>query len=708
MKKITNLAMILMLAGLSSGTAMAKDIYVSATGDDNNDGLSAATPVKTLTRVNDFIEMEDVIHISGLLDMRNEVPADFDPSKGLGAGELAAAGGRWVSHDNGKKIGFNICGRDGNLWQGLTFIGEDPENDGFNGNDEVGFFIIRGQNRGGTKFINLSFQNGVANPDGGTIYAKDEAVLTFDNCVFRNCHPDWANFTLDGNAYKAKGNDNRGGAIRIEANTVATITDCLFENNINCYGGGIMITGTTRSKDGFDNHTGGVNIYNTRFLNNSAYGCVDGDENNYVDGTNGGAICVWSLNQSAYVNIDHCLFDGNKTFNNGGAIYLFDNVAYGHYQDVTISNCAFYNNYSERGGALEIKNNGGMPEPKGYTKNIRCKILNTTMAYNTAKNDGGAILLWGGCTGDSSYPQDELTMVNCTIYGNQTMGNAGHGAGYKEMKDDNYGNTDLVNRNFYNCIFENNIAPSAGDTGEYSDFTTALIGLNMANCYMGRPVIIGGTSVEDFMGTLNNGDGAINIIHTYTGEKIGDEGIFMLASDDVAPNVYDYSGNMVPFIPLPDGSDLINAGDVNYLTREESTITTSDKNATLPVLGFDITKADQLGFARQSGKCSIGAAEAPVSTIVNDGYLEGKELPYISGEEGGSSLIESISADAGLNVTREGNVFKAEGCQLAVFSISGQLVANGNNLVNADNLEKGIYIIKVTNKTETRSIKVIR
>ena len=708
MKKITHLATVLLLAGVTTGPAMAKDIYVSATGDDSNDGLSAVTPVKTLTRVNDFIEMEDIIHISGLLDMRNEVPAGFDSSKGLGAGELAAAGGRWVSHDNGKKVGFNICGRDGNLWQGLTFVGEDPENDGFNGYDEVGFFIIRGQNRGGTKFKNLSFQNGVANPDGGTIYAKDEAVLTFDNCVFRNCHPDWANFTLDGNAYKAKGNDNRGGAIRIESNTVATFNSCLFENNVNCYGGALCITGTTRSMSSVDTNTGGVSFYNTQFLNNSAYGCVDGNDDNYVDGSHGGAICVWSLNQSAYVNIDHCLFDGNKTANNGGAIYLFDNVTYGHMQDITISNSAFYNNYSGRGGAIEIKNYGGMPEPKGYTKNIFCKILNSTLAFNTAKEDGGAILLWGGCTGDSSYPQDELTMVNCTVYGNQTMGNAGHGAGYKEMKDDNYGNTDLVTRNFYNCIFENNIAPSAGDTGEYSDFTTSLIGLNMAHTHIGRPVIIGGVSVDEFMETLNDGDGAINIIHTYTGEKIGDEGRFVLASDEIAPYVYDYSGYMVPFIPVPDDSDLINAGNVNYLTRAESTITTSDKNATLPVLGYDISASDQLGFARQDGKCSIGSAESSVNTIVNDGYLEGEELPYLSGNGGPSSVINTISGTTNLEIMRNGNIIIAEDAELKIYSISGQLVLTGNNMVNIEYLEKGIYLVKALNASESNTIKIVR
>ena len=80
MKKFTSMAACLLMAGTVPFTASAKDLYVSAQGDDSNDGLTSATAKKTLTALDAIIEKNDVVYVSGILNLDNEVPADFNPA----------------------------------------------------------------------------------------------------------------------------------------------------------------------------------------------------------------------------------------------------------------------------------------------------------------------------------------------------------------------------------------------------------------------------------------------------------------------------------------------------------------------------------------------------------------------------------------------------------------------------------------------------
>ena len=54
MKKFTSIAACLLM-GTIPFTASAKDLYVSADGDDSNDGLTSATAKKTLTALDAII-----------------------------------------------------------------------------------------------------------------------------------------------------------------------------------------------------------------------------------------------------------------------------------------------------------------------------------------------------------------------------------------------------------------------------------------------------------------------------------------------------------------------------------------------------------------------------------------------------------------------------------------------------------------------------
>lgn len=57
----------------SSGSFLsATDLYLSSTGNDANDGLSAETPVKTLSRVFTIAESGDEIHVLDFIDISAE------------------------------------------------------------------------------------------------------------------------------------------------------------------------------------------------------------------------------------------------------------------------------------------------------------------------------------------------------------------------------------------------------------------------------------------------------------------------------------------------------------------------------------------------------------------------------------------------------------------------------------------------------------
>ena len=705
MKKFTSMAACLLMAGTVPFAASAKDLYVSAQGDDSNDGLTSATAKKTLTALDAIIEKNDVVYVSGILNLDNEVPPDFNPAVGYGAGDLNDLGGVFVSHDGGKKLGFNIASRGSKNWQGITFIGSDREEDGFSGDGKWGHFILRGKNEGGTTFKNLCFVDGISNQDGGTIFIKDEGIVNFENCVFRNNHPDWEKtYKLEGNAWKPANNaSERGGCLRAESNCVVNVNNCLFENNINRHGGAVMITGTANGT----NNTGGVTIINSQFIGNTAW-CFD-DPEQYLDNSQGAAIEVWSLNGDCYLKVDHCLFDSNKVWNNGGAIYVYDNILYGHYADITVSNSAFYYNEAERGGALQISNfaNGAMERKEYLTKTKNINLLNCTFVGNNARTDGGAILYWGAMTDPTQpeYPQDELRMVNCTLIGNSTEGNAGHGAGYKEMNrsgdNEPFGKIGNANRFFYNCLMENNYALQSNET---SDFTTAeLFGHYMGNNYIGRIVVLGGASVEEFLSVVNDGDGAEATVEGYSGEELG-ENFFYVADDPTASGIYDMSGFIVPGVALPDGSDLKTAGSVKWLEladREVAVPNTADK--TVFRSGYDITNADALGFNRPDGTCAVGASEFSVSEIIP--YLDGSiDLPYLSEEGNGVASIK----EGNLKVVRNGDIVSAEGASLGIYSLSGQKVASAANSFNMSALPAGIYMIEARSAEGSAVVKVIK
>lgn len=708
MKNFTRIASVLLLAGLTSGSVMAKDIYVSATGDDSNDGLSSATAVKTLGRINEIIAKNDIVHVSGMIDVSVEKPETAV------ADNKWSEGGKWASTSSGNYQGFNISSRDNTQWQGITFVGEDPSEDGFDGNEKTPLFILRGKNNDGTKFKNIGFINGISNVNGGTLVFRDEAVVSFENCQFVNNHPDWSKYNLDGNLWKAgTGASEKGGAIRSEGSCSLSFKNCLFESNINRQGGAIFLSGTAKDRT----RSGFVSLYECTFRNNTAVGCVDGNDENILDNTKGAAIAVYALNNEVYLDIDHCLFEDNKTWNEGGAVWIYDNTTYGHYCDVNIANSAFYGNESlnNNGGALVISHTNSLFADKDWATIQKVKVVNTTFSQNKAKNHGGAICFNGASTNINygDYPKTELWMVNCTVIGNYTEGNGGHCAGYKEMDNGENGKIEYANRHFLNCIFEGNLALHGGSKQEASDFYSGFIGgMDIANTYIGR-LYVPNMSVDEYVEAIGGNEKGLK--HSYSDNDIVDGSMdkLFVAGHQYAPNIYEYTRDneiIVPFIPLPADSELKAAGDTKWLTMAETTVANPAKEGVEhPCAGYDISKTDQLGFARsaaRAGSCAVGASEANVDDIMA-GYLEDEnDLPYKNNDDQ-TTMIPTLTADS-FSVLRNGDEFIADGAVISVYSVSGLKVAEGIDRVNITNVSNGIYIVKAVSAEGSSVAKIIK
>lgn len=715
MKKFDKAASLILALAACVPTISAKDIYVSATGDNANNGLTAATAKATLTGLNDIIEKGDLIHVSGMLDMRKEIPADMPTFQGQwNDANTAETIGTYINMKN-EKIGFNLASKGISNWEGASFIGEDEES-GFSGGSEVPLFIMRGRNRNGFRFDNITFADASPMRDGGAIYVCDEAILTFNNCRFVNIHPNWENAytkTINDNGvmYKFNGgdkyqfgnNEGRGGAIRLESNCIVRMNNCEFSNNIAKLGGSIMVTGTTMSRDSEDtlfindgdgNPTQcGLYLYGCSFTDNSAFG-VNDDENSYIDDTRGAAITVWCLNTSAYVDVDHCLFRGNKTWNYAGAIYAYQNVAYGHQADINIRNSAFIENYSERGGAIGVKREGNNPaESKKYSNNIMIKLLNSTLMYNEAKNEGGAICQWGSilATG-KKFTKDLFQIVNCDIYGNTTRGdNAGFGAGIALMNAEEK-LLENLEFNIYNTLIENN----TDSQGNFSDLICTELGvLDVKNSY------IGVVPKRNDLGEEELGLTEEPTVHLgYT-----EDASVVPSYNAECFNMYD-----IPFIPLDNNSVLANAGDIKYTKQNETysgVIDDSDLKHNVngqPVMGYDIAASDQLGFARPEGTCAVGSSETTMDNI-EENYANGEQLPYL----GDQSSIVSIAADENaVTIARDGFVISSDKAMISVYTVSGNLVAKGFGTVNIGNLSEGVYVISAISAEGKAVAKIIR
>lgn len=662
MKTFTKMALALCVSGFISGNIEAKDVYVSAKGNDTNSGLSADSPRKTLTNLTSILEAGDVIHISGFIKIMDEKPL---------AGDLLASdavgGHYWV---NGNHNGFLLTSKgETSPWKDLTFVGEDPDSDGFDGESQTRLFHIKseGADKRFYTFKNLGFENGTSPQEGGAgLFIHDHAVVNIENCRFVHNQFDLTKLKISGDHWDTNGAAERGGAIYFQFGEL-NIKDSYFENNIAKRGGAILQNG------------GEMTLSGCTFDGNDLFTDPTGGDTR-LDNTWGGALYIWSLHTAIKCTIDRCLILNNTVWNRGGGMVVYSNVDSAHLMDVTISNSYFMGNkcIDGQGGCLAICNTENLGSKDDRLKNMHVKILNTTFYANESKSEGAGILLWGGIEGDT------FTMTNCTVYGNTIVGegrNAGHGCGYKDMNDKQGAYTpDRVKKSFYNCIFENNTVPAASDgVGEYSDFWTSSIeDYTIENCYIGR---LGGTLDAELFPN--------NTIE-YMGSLIGNE--------EEDPQLMENEDYLETFnmhvVPLADESPLRIYGNTDWLETADFTVTALNKTNTFTVTGYDISATDQLGVKRAldtEGSCVIGACEATLE-LLDEAIENGGEIP--------TGIIKITNNDTTISVVGDKNEIRAigEGAERATISLmnmSGATVVKGIAQVTISSLPQGVYIVKV-------------
>lgn len=187
---------------LLSGNVMATDYYISETGNDANDGLSAEKPFATLKYAVGKMQNGDVLYVSGFIKM----DAQYVISKKI-----------------------------------VTIQGSDPQNDGFDGGKTSG--IVKLDNASCT-FKNLTFKNGsmtrsdASNRDAlGAAIVDYKSVATIDGCVF------YENATTDDIAHNANATGgalfvNGTGTNSLDLEASLTIQNSQFKNNKSGASGG--------------------------------------------------------------------------------------------------------------------------------------------------------------------------------------------------------------------------------------------------------------------------------------------------------------------------------------------------------------------------------------------------------------------------------------------------------------------------------------
>jgi hypothetical protein len=251
-----------------------------------------------------------------------------------------------------------------------------------------------------------------ASGDGGGLYVR-RASVDVRHCVF------------DANSA------DRGGAVYVGAGGRASLTNCTFANNEGRSSGGALFVG----------HGAEVSVTSSVFAENVA--------------SSGGAIEI----DNGAVEVGDCVFSANEAGFRGGAL------AVGPGSQVAIAGSAFdlNKNFSVRGGAISSDSAVVSIDVSGFSENQASAggalyviggtvaVARTWFSDNQATSVGGAVCAEGSaavsftnsvfarnsCTdstgearGGAAYAGGEsLTLMNCTLWANQSQGSGQAGGG---------------------------------------------------------------------------------------------------------------------------------------------------------------------------------------------------------------------------------------------------------------------------------------
>lgn len=648
-KNFFKTAFTLIMCG-SISLASAADLYLSNSGLDTNDGLSAGTPVKTLSKAFTIALEGDVIHVMNMININEEPKTASTSRTDIDLTRIDAT----------KKIEPNgILYTTWNLTDGkmgilppaisLTLIGDDKASCGFDGNDAS--CIIR-QDHGGTgtatiNYKNLTFKNGKTtdNSGGAAVYVRlSNTLATGQAANFENC---------DFIANKSK-NDKPGGAVTVlQQPGVVNFKHCRFAENIASKGAAIYF------------ERGTISIDSCLFENHDLTVASDHLTGTFPATSVGAAIhCnLASAGQTVILDVKNTLFKNNKSGANGGAFSTSETnplTVLSGTQNIKFTNCAFVNNTAGTGlgGAAYIHNVN-----VGTTQDI--SFINTTFNGNIAgANTAGAIAV------NSLLVNSKFNLINCTVSGNKVSGTTGAGGAGIRLKSGSAAGV----RKIQNCIIENNTAVDANmaSAADYADLGMEdIVNVDLTTA----PSYVAGTTLiieKSLIGKCDNVDFSTQFPlnnSNYVFELNGS-----IANSYVAKlGVFDEEKN---YFPLLTGSAAIGYGNATYLSGLTPAVMT-----------------DQIGRNRPAVNISAGAYEfetvSGLKNTVNNSIVVYKNA--------NNQLIVKNNADNAGNIT----VCNMMGQVVATAQLTGAVTTINKNI------KAGAYLVMVAIDGNVSTKKVI-
>ncbi|KAA6303709.1 MAG: hypothetical protein EZS26_000260 [Candidatus Ordinivivax streblomastigis] len=299
--------------------ASANDVYLSATGNDSNDGTAAATAYATLGKAIASVSDGGIIYVSGFIYVCDD-PTNLPPD-----GEY---------YGNGLAIAKNV-----------KIQGSNKKTDGFLGFNESTYGLSRifRVNANGVLTLNsLTLRDGLAFNKGGAIHVNGGAVVA-ENVNFEDC-------TAEGVEQPA------GGAIMVDKSTGLSFKNCLFKNNKAEKGGALYMQDT-------DNTSAETRFEACSFVNNEA------------SARGGGALFFRIMAEGNKINIINSTLSTNRTSGNGGVISIYNTPASTTFN---IINTTIVNNLGLSGGG-----SGGGILVGENDKGVNLRIQNSIIEGNT-------------------------------------------------------------------------------------------------------------------------------------------------------------------------------------------------------------------------------------------------------------------------------------------------------------------------------------
>ncbi|MCI6617871.1 MAG: T9SS type A sorting domain-containing protein [Prevotella sp.] len=380
--------MAIALLGQSIG-GNAKDIFLSSTGNDTNDGLTASTAYATLQKAMGNVADGDIVYVSGMIKVSSE-----------------------ISREGGT----------------VTFVGSgDKGESGFDGNGTNRIFSTVNAS---LSFRNLTVMNCKAQGTGGALYLQG-GKLFVDNCVLSNNATNCQNGSTGGairghncniEIYNSEFYNNKGqmgGAIELRGGNIAVFSTSFTNNHAasatsgvwdgGVAGGALSLVDVGTSKFQYctiennvsDAHAGAFNIAGgstrtVQILSCSVIGNIAGG----TDGT--------------YAAGNDVLANGRHKAHGGAFMVTFPGTDNGKGETtckMIIASTTIANNYcGQAGGVMLFSGNGLNGQELDL---VNCTITKNETADNIGNSGGFAM----------QDKKVKLNIINTILEGNWAIGN---------------------------------------------------------------------------------------------------------------------------------------------------------------------------------------------------------------------------------------------------------------------------------------------